>query len=353
MKTKIMSIVLMFSLVVAVFGFASPVFASGTPTLEVRSVKFNESVTLRVYNFPADTDVQVRMEAIGVPSSSVIAGVLRTVAGTFDVVIPLPTVLRDNSQISVRFETTAGALLASTTYANSNLIQVTPVVPVTGGSTGGRGPRLNVVGVDENRTVTARIIGMPAYTDFSIKVGPFYGFSKQGEIVGNINSGSNGDITFTVNLPGSAIDVSLLAIRVDSKNGFYAYNSFRNVDFASSGGGSTSDTTSYQPSCSVQSSSPTDAIARNGDFDGTWTIKNTGSTTWEASAIDYKYVGGNNFQSDGRTVFDLPSNVASGDTIKIVIDMKAPSGLGTYSSQWALVKGGTTLCNLNLSLATK
>ena len=352
MKTKIVSILLMVSMMVIVFGAATPALASGTPTLEVRSVKQNESVTLRAYNFLPDMDVQVRMEAIGVSSSSVIAGVLRTVAGTFDVVIPLPASLRDNAQISVRFETTTNALLSSITYNNSNVIQITPVVPVTGGGTGGRGPRLNVVAVDENKKVTARILGMPTFTDFSIKVGPFYGFSKQGVIVGSVNSGSNGDVTFTVNLPDVAKDVSLLAIRVDSKNGYYAYNSFRNVDFTSS---STTDSGNvvYQPSCSIQSSSPTDAIARNGDFDATWTIKNTGSTTWEASAIDYKYIGGNNLQSDGRTLFDLPSNVAAGDTIKIIIDMKAPAGLGTYSSQWALVKGGTTLCNLNLSLTTK
>jgi hypothetical protein len=92
-----------------------------------------------------------------------------------------------------------------------------------------------------------------------------------------------------------------------------------------------------------------DDFPPNADFDGRWRIENTGTSTWSASAVDVRYVSGTEFHS-GADVFDLPSDVAPGGEITIVIDMVAPANGGRYTTNWALVEGGTTICLMSVTL---
>lgn len=96
----------------------------------------------------------------------------------------------------------------------------------------------------------------------------------------------------------------------------------------------------------------TQPYSAGGDFDARWTVKNTGTDTWAASDVDYKYVSGTKMQAKADS-YDLPSDVASGSSITLIVDMKAPTTAGTYSETWALVKGGTTLCTLPVVIKVK
>ncbi len=107
--------------------------------------------------------------------------------------------------------------------------------------------------------------------------------------------------------------------------------------------------------CKLQSQSPANGTTMDPgfDFDGKWTIKNTGTSTWDKSSIDFKYLSGTKFQKF-YDVIDLPEAVASGDTVDLVIDMKAPSTSGTYTATWSLV-GGTkgNWCQVGLTIKVK
>lgn len=90
----------------------------------------------------------------------------------------------------------------------------------------------------------------------------------------------------------------------------------------------------------------------NANFDGQWTIKNTGKEKWIHSDIDIRYSSGTKLQKtvDG---IDLTSDVASGDSITVAIDMKAPATAGTYATVWVVARGDEVICSLPLTVVVK
>lgn len=104
-------------------------------------------------------------------------------------------------------------------------------------------------------------------------------------------------------------------------------------------------------SCVVTSVSPksTDKLGPTADFDATWVIKNAGTQTWSNEEVDITYVSGTKFQTGGD-LLDMASDVTSGNTYTIAVDMKTPADAGTYTAVWTVMKGGATLCTLNLTV---
>jgi hypothetical protein len=111
--------------------------------------------------------------------------------------------------------------------------------------------------------------------------------------------------------------------------------------------------TSTQPAygCVVTNVSPqsSDTIKVDQDFDGTWTIKNSGTTTWSNGNVDVRYVDGTKFQTGGD-LYDLSSDVAPNGTYTVVIDMKAPSSDGSFTSTWGLYMNGGYICQFGMSI---
>lgn len=115
----------------------------------------------------------------------------------------------------------------------------------------------------------------------------------------------------------------------------------------------TSTPTATQPvyNCTVTSVSPTtsDTITVDQDFDGKWTVKNSGVKPWSAGNTDIKYVEGTKLHTGGD-LLDLGSDVAPNGTYSIVIDMKAPSSDGTYSTTWGIYLEDGSVCSLTLKI---
>ena len=104
--------------------------------------------------------------------------------------------------------------------------------------------------------------------------------------------------------------------------------------------------------CKLIGVSPVDGtkIKTNLDFDGVWTVKNIGSKRWEVGSLDFKYVSGTKLQINGD-VFDVSEEVAPGDELTLIVDMKTPSTAGKYTASWILTMDGTgALCTLPLSI---
>ena len=114
----------------------------------------------------------------------------------------------------------------------------------------------------------------------------------------------------------------------------------------------TSTPADYQ--CSIISASPANGteFAKNADFDGKWTLENTGIKLWDASITDFRYISGEKFQKHGNAV-DLPNNLAKTAQVSLIVDMHTPSTSGTYTTTWALAFGSTTFCNVTLSIVVK
>ena len=90
---------------------------------------------------------------------------------------------------------------------------------------------------------------------------------------------------------------------------------------SSSGGASSPKSKIY--SCAIVSEKPYDGASfRPGDsFDKSWTIKNTGSATWEAG-WEFEYKGGEDMSPTGD--FYIGQQVKPGGTITLVIEVDAP-----------------------------
>jgi hypothetical protein len=106
--------------------------------------------------------------------------------------------------------------------------------------------------------------------------------------------------------------------------------------------------------CQVVSSAPAanTSFTSGVDFDGRWTLKNVGTSTWDKASIDFAYISGTKFQANVDGI-DLPADVSTGNSIELIIDMLAPKDAGSYQTVWALKQGNITFCYLSLNIVVK
>jgi uncharacterized protein YgiM (DUF1202 family) len=88
------------------------------------------------------------------------------------------------------------------------------------------------------------------------------------------------------------------------------------------------------------------------DFDARWTIKNTGTTTWSMTAVDYLFRAGVQMQKYNK-LYDLPRDVAPGESIDIIVDMVAPEKEGPHGTTWVVKRGSDTICTLPLAIEVR
>ncbi len=127
---------------------------------------------------------------------------------------------------------------------------------------------------------------------------------------------------------------------------------------AAPGGGVIAPTWTASPApyqCTITSSAPASGatFAPNADFDGRWTLKNSGNQAWMNYDIDYRWAETGATLHTGAAVFDLPSNVQPGESVDIVVDMKAPDTVGSYTTTWVLAKGSQVLCTMVVKIEVK
>ncbi len=68
-------------------------------------------------------------------------------------------------------------------------------------------------------------------------------------------------------------------------------------------------------------------------FTKSWTLKNTGTCTWNT---DYRLSFKSGDQMDAPDYVKISSETDPGDTIKIEVDMTAPSDADTYKGNWQM-----------------
>jgi hypothetical protein len=83
------------------------------------------------------------------------------------------------------------------------------------------------------------------------------------------------------------------------------------------------------------SQSPKDgaSFSAGAEFDGTWTFKNVGTSTWSVN-YDYRFSDGTNLAK--AKLYSVPKSVAPGESVTLATDMVAPAEAGRYTSYWEL-----------------
>ena len=351
---KIFRIVMALTVLAAMVAMLPRPVQAASQWFEIVQVQADQSVKIYAHSFPANQIFTVRMDRSG---NQGINGIVVTqtntgAGGDFQETYKIPAELKGVQTITIRMESATGYF----TYNwFNNASSTTPNVPNTGTTTTtttttGAGPNLSVSAVDASHQATIKVSGFPANQYFTVRVGPYWTFSSQYRVMATIYSGSGGSFSFNVDIPDNVKAGDLVAIRMDSPEKYFAYNAFKNVD---------TGTVSNNPNgsivtnaCEIISTAPSVKVAKGADFDAVWRVKNISGKTWDMNAVDYKYVDGRTFKADPK-IYDLPSTVKDDKEIKITIDMVAPTTAGTYSTNWSLVQGSTTLCKLPLTITVK
>ncbi len=105
--------------------------------------------------------------------------------------------------------------------------------------------------------------------------------------------------------------------------------------------------------CSVLSVSPASGkeYDKGVDFDGKFTVKNTGTKSWISSDMDIVYVSGEKTMIK-HEIYDLKSSVDPGNSIDITLDFTSPSSSGDYKVEYNL-RGGSNFCGLIVNIKVK
>ncbi len=75
-------------------------------------------------------------------------------------------------------------------------------------------------------------------------------------------------------------------------------------------------------------------VIPSSNFTKTWSIQNTGTTTW---TNDYKLIYLEGIQGSNNTVsVNLTKSVAPGETVEVSVNFTAPAANGVYSSFWKM-----------------
>jgi len=104
---------------------------------------------------------------------------------------------------------------------------------------------------------------------------------------------------------------------------------------SSGGGGGSVSPGKYEYSCDIINRRPLDnsEILHGQDFDIKWTIKNTGTKSWDAG-MDVKYFSGPKMTS--VTIVEIPVVMKPNDTYEIVLDANAPAETGFQVMTWTV-----------------
>jgi hypothetical protein len=380
-------------------GLALPQFAQAAgPILSITSNVTDVSVTVHAAGLPSGQTFTARMGPIGSKgvNGTAVGDSTASADGQFDATYTIPDALHGQANIAIRIDG-SGGFFAYNWFTNKTNGSAPPAVTAAPGATSTLSPTpapgatpaplpagsisgmsIQVSGVVQNDHITVNAYGFPASTDFSVRIGPYYTFWRNGQVMKTINSGKGGNFQFDVDLPESVKGVELVTIRLDgtNANGHQAsYNAFTNVNGGSSGvisptstpGSSSGSPTSTpvatavpsnaslpinQSGCQVTNITPTQSIPTHYDYDAVWTVKNTGTVNWDNHAVDYVYNSGEKMQKY-TAAYDLPKLVKPGDSVDLSADLVAPGDRGTYTTTWVLRGDRGVICTLPLTVVVK
>ncbi len=89
-------------------------------------------------------------------------------------------------------------------------------------------PTFSIVSVDKDVSVTIKTANFPANQTFTVRMGVIGTKAIGGTVVGTTDSGAGGSFQATYDIPLSLQGAALIAIRMDSPQGFFSFNWFVN-----------------------------------------------------------------------------------------------------------------------------
>lgn len=99
-------------------------------------------------------------------------------------------------------------------------------------------PTISILGVTKDEKVTVKTFNFPSNKEFRVRMGLIGTKGVDGILVGTVDSGKGGSLTFTFDIPADLFSKNQIAIRLETTtSGYFAYNWFDNLTFGSHNGG--------------------------------------------------------------------------------------------------------------------
>ncbi|MGE5221622.1 MAG: hypothetical protein ACM3PY_04235, partial [Omnitrophica WOR_2 bacterium] len=219
---------------------------TGIPTFSIVSVLKDSEVTIKTKNFPANQTFTARIGPFGT------LGINGTKVGTtgsgkggvFEVTYNIPAALKGSRLLSIRLESpqgffaynwfwnsTAGTTGPTSTPGPTNTPggpTATPKPTNTPGSTYSGFPTFSIQSVVRDTSVTIKGKNFPPNQTFTVRMGKFGTLGIGGTKAGTYDTGSGGSFTATFDIPSGLKGTNPIAIRLESPQGYFAYNWFYN-----------------------------------------------------------------------------------------------------------------------------
>lgn len=204
------------------------------PSITILSAVESTSVTISASNFPKNTEIK---PFLGKMYSRGLKGIeleLLTTDenGKLEATLAIPAELANEERVAIRLESQVGTWFAYNWFWNKqggNVI--TPpgaIVTTPSPKPDKNAPIIYAINVEAGKEVTIKVENLKPNIDFTILLGKMGTKGEKGTAMGLFNSENYSSTELTVDIPADLANESLIAIRIESPNGYYAYNWFLN-----------------------------------------------------------------------------------------------------------------------------
>ena len=202
--------------------------SASVPSFDITRVVADKSITIKTANFPAGYTFNVlwgptgNQGKDGIKSGTLASGKGGALTATLDI----PAQVQGMSRIAVRLESTTGGYFSYNWF--NNVSRDSGSVPTTTPSPA-KVATFNIQSVVKDSKVTIKTANFPAGKTFNVKMGAMGTRGVNGTSAGTVESGSGGELTYTINIPSQVQGMSRIAIRLESTTGgYFSYNWFYN-----------------------------------------------------------------------------------------------------------------------------
>jgi len=304
-------------------------------TIMVASVKEDTLVIIKGVDFPTEETFTVLMGEEGTKGiDGEEAGTLE-LDGESDFIksYPIPSILRSETKLDIRFESTETDLAVYATFTNKTGTSGGTSEDYNDGGTSDI-PTIAILSVKEDESVTLKTHNFPSSREFKVLMGKMGTRGIGGIHVTTFSSGAGGTLTKTFDIPDGLKGNYQIAIRLQTPDGiFFAYNWFYND---TAGNGSTGTTTpGYTgiPTFSINAVDKGDTVTIKthnfpADIDFKVLMGKMGTKGVSGSVVTQINSGSGGVFAK---TFDIPASLAGEE--RIAIRLEALSG-GYYAYNW-------------------
>lgn len=222
---------------------------SGYPTSTILGVAKDTSVKIKFINLPPNQTFVVRINKYGTygKGGPEVGKIETGKGGTQEATFNIPAEFKGLTRLAIRGDSTSG-YYAYDWFDNTNSGTVATGTPAPTATPGGPTatptktatpaptqsgytgyPTTSIVSVEKDVKVKIKVVNLPPNQTFIVRMGLYGTYGVNGTEVGKIETGVGGTQEASFDIPAGLKGQDAIAIRIESAQGYFAYDWFYNV----------------------------------------------------------------------------------------------------------------------------